>query len=85
LKHSIALVTGDPSGLGHPAARLLAQAALADLVERGRPIDFLLLNLNAGLVPTKARVIAAAAVEEAQALQKGHYQLNVGLLHSPKN
>src|SRR5580698_8077096 len=31
------------------------QSALAELVKRGRPIDFLLLN--AGLVPTRKRVI----------------------------
>ena len=120
MKHSIALVTGATSGLGHAAARLLAkegwheiivtgrslagaqqaaaqlaaenktviftpleldlnaptsvQAALAELVKRGRPIDFLLLN--AGLVPTKKRVITAAGVEASQApLIFGHHQL----------
>ena len=41
------------------------QAALASLVKRERPIDFLLLN--AGLVPTKKRVITAAGVEASQA------------------
>src|ERR1700759_1574116 len=97
MKHSIALVTGATSGLGHAAARLLAaegyrevivtgrseariqetaaqleaetetqvftpleldlntpasvQSALAALVKRDRPIDFLLLN--AGMVPGK--------------------------------
>ena len=110
MQHSIALVTGATSGLGHAAARLLAgegwheiivtgrslaaaqqaaaqlaaetkkkiftpleldldapasvQAALASLVERERPIDFLLLN--AGLVPTKKRVITAAGVEASR-------------------
>ena len=95
MEHSIALVTGATSGLGHAAARLLAgegyrevivtgrslariqetaaqlaaetkrqiftpleldlddpvnvHSAVAALVKRGRPIDFLLLN--AGLVP----------------------------------
>jgi NADP-dependent 3-hydroxy acid dehydrogenase YdfG len=104
MEHSIALVTGATSGLGHAAARLLAgegwheiivtgrslaatqqaaaqlaaenetviftplvldldkpssvQSALAELVKRGRPIDFLLLN--AGLVPTKKRAISIA-------------------------
>ena len=104
MEHSIALVTGATSGLGHAAARLLAkegwheiivtgrslagahqaaaqleaetkthvftpleldlnaparvQSAVAALVKRGRPIDFLLLNV--GLVPAKKRVIAAA-------------------------
>ena len=99
MKHSIALVTGATSGLGHAAARLLAgegyreiivtgrsltgaqqaavqfaaenkraiftplaldldkpssvQSAVAELVKRGQPIDFLLLN--AGLVPFKKR------------------------------
>src|SRR5271156_1856163 len=35
------------------------QSALAELVKRERPIDFLLLN--AGLVPTKKRVITEAS------------------------
>ena len=54
------------------------QSALAELVKRGRPIDFLLLN--AGLVPGKKRVITAAGVEAAQAPLIGHHQLTVGLL-----
>ena len=33
--------------------------ALAELVKRGRPIDFLLLN--AGMVPGKKRVLTARA------------------------
>ena len=126
MEHSIALVTGATSGLGHAAARLLAdegyreviltgrslaqvqetaaqlaaetktqvftpleldldtpssvQSALAELVKRGRPIDFLLLN--AGMVPGKARVITAAGVEAAQAPLVGHHQLTVGLLRA---
>ena len=56
------------------------QSALAELVKRGRPIDFLLLN--AGLVPTKARVITAAGVEASQAPLIGHHQLTVGLLRA---
>src|SRR5271165_3195827 len=36
------------------------QAALAELVKRGRPIDFLLLN--AGLVGGKKRVLTAAGI-----------------------
>lgn len=56
------------------------QAALASLVKRGRPIDFLLLN--AGLVPTKKRVITAAGVEASQAPLIGHHQLTVGLLRA---
>jgi len=126
MEHSIALVTGTTSGLGHAAARLLAargyhelivtgrslsriqetaarlaaetkkrvftpleldldapssvQAALAELVKRGQPIDFLLLN--AGMVPGKKRVITAAGVEAAQAPLIGHHQLTVGLLRA---
>ncbi|RKT13323.1 NADPH-protochlorophyllide oxidoreductase [Paraburkholderia sp. RAU2J] len=126
MEHSIALVTGTTSGLGHAAARLLAgagwreiiitgrslaptqetaaqlaaetkrqvftpleldlntpasvQSALAELVKRGRPIDFLLLN--AGMVPGKARVITAAGVEASQAPLIGHHQLTVGLLRA---
>jgi NAD(P)-dependent dehydrogenase (short-subunit alcohol dehydrogenase family) len=56
------------------------QATLAELVRRGRPIDFLLLN--AGLVPTKLRVITAAGVEASQAPLIGHHQLTVGLLRA---
>jgi NADP-dependent 3-hydroxy acid dehydrogenase YdfG len=56
------------------------QSALAELVKRGRPVDFLLLN--AGLVPTKKRVITAAGVEASQAPLIGHHQLTVGLLRA---
>src|SRR5271155_4740 len=127
MEHSIALVTGTTSGLGHAATRLLAgegwheiivtgrtlagaqqaaaqlaaetkaqavftpleldldkppsvQSALAELVKRGRPIDFLLLN--AGMVPGKARVITAAGIEASQAPLIGHHQLTVGLLRA---
>src|ERR1700736_62631 len=126
MEHSIALVTGATSGLGHAAARLLAkegwheiivtgrslagaqqaaaqlpaennkviftplaldldsptsvQSALAELVKRGQPIDFLLLN--AGMVPGKKRVITAAGVEASQAPPIRHHQLAVGLLRA---
>ena len=126
MKHSIALVTGATSGLGHAAARLLAakgyrevivtgrslarakeaasqlaaetkkqvfapleldldspssvQSALAELVKRGRPIDFLLLN--AGMVPFKKRAVTATGVESSQAPLIGHHQLTVGLLNA---
>lgn len=126
MEHSIALVTGATSGLGHAAARALAeegwaemiitgrgaaqiretaaqlatetkrkvftpleldldkplsvQSALAELVKRGQPIDFLLLN--AGMVPGKARVLTAAGVEASQAPLIGHHQLTVGLLRA---
>jgi NAD(P)-dependent dehydrogenase (short-subunit alcohol dehydrogenase family) len=126
MEHSIALVTGTTSGLGHAAARMLAgegwheiivtgrslaraqqtaaqlaaetktvvftplgldldtpssvQSALAELVKRGRPIDFLLLN--AGMVPGKKRVITAAGVEASQAPLIGHHLLTVGLLRA---
>jgi NAD(P)-dependent dehydrogenase (short-subunit alcohol dehydrogenase family) len=56
------------------------QSALAELIEQGRSIDFLLLN--AGMVPGKARVITAAGVEAAQAPLIGHHQLTVGLLRA---
>src|SRR5579883_3128165 len=56
------------------------QSALATLVKRGRPIDFLLLN--AGMVPGKSRVITEAGVEASQAPLIGHHQLTVGLLHA---
>ena len=56
------------------------QSALAELVKRGRPIDFLLLN--AGMVPGKERVLTAAGVEASQAPLIGHHQLTVGLLRA---
>jgi NAD(P)-dependent dehydrogenase (short-subunit alcohol dehydrogenase family) len=126
MEHSIALVTGTTSGLGHAAARMLAaegyrevivtgrswarvqetsaelaaetktqvftpleldldspssvQSALAELVKRGRPVDFLLLN--AGMVGGKKRVLTEAGVEAAQAPLIGHHQLTVGLLRA---
>ncbi|AWM03561.1 SDR family NAD(P)-dependent oxidoreductase [Bradyrhizobium amphicarpaeae] len=59
---------------------LSVQSALAALVKRGRPIDFLLLN--AGMVPGKARVITAEGIEASQAPLIGHHQLTVGLLRA---
>ena len=56
------------------------EAALAELVRRGKPIDFLLLN--AGMVPGKKRVITAAGIEASQAPLIGHHQLTVGLLRA---
>ena len=56
------------------------QSALAELVKRGRPIDFLLLN--AGLVGGKKRVLTAAGIEASQAPLIGHHQLTVGLLRA---
>jgi NAD(P)-dependent dehydrogenase (short-subunit alcohol dehydrogenase family) len=55
-------------------------SAVAALVKQGRPVDFLLLN--AGLVPTKKRVLTAAGVEASQAALIGHHQLTVGLLRA---
>ncbi len=56
------------------------QSVLAELVKRGQPIDFLLLN--AGMVPGKKRVLTAAGVEASQAPLIGHHQLAVGLLRA---
>ena len=57
-----------------------AQSAVSELVKRGRPVDFLLLN--AGLVPFKQREITAAGVEASQAPLIGHHELTVGLLNA---
>ena len=54
------------------------KAALAALVKRGQPIDFLLLN--AGMVPGTKRVLTAAGVEASQAPLISHHQLTIGLL-----
>jgi NAD(P)-dependent dehydrogenase (short-subunit alcohol dehydrogenase family) len=56
------------------------QSALAELVKRGQPIDFLLLN--AGMVPGKKRVVTAAGIEASQTPLIGHHQLTVGLLRA---
>jgi NAD(P)-dependent dehydrogenase (short-subunit alcohol dehydrogenase family) len=56
------------------------QSALAELIKRGHPVNFLLLN--AGLVPGKKRVLTAAGVEQTQAPLIGHHQLTVGLLRA---
>lgn len=56
------------------------QSALDELVKQGGTIDFLLLN--AGMVPTKERVITAMGVEASQAPLIGHHQLTVGLLRA---
>jgi len=56
------------------------QSAVAELVKRGRPIDFLLLN--AGLVPFKERAVTATGVASSQAPLIGHHQLTVGLLNA---
>ena len=56
------------------------ESALAEVIKRGQPIDFLLLN--AGLVPFKQRVLTAAGVEFSQAPLIGHHQLTVGLLNA---
>ena len=56
------------------------QSALDELVKRGQPIDFLLLN--AGLVPYKKRALTAEGIEISQAPLIGHHQLTVGLLRA---
>jgi NAD(P)-dependent dehydrogenase (short-subunit alcohol dehydrogenase family) len=56
------------------------QSAVAEIVKRGQPIDFLLLN--AGLVPFKKRALTATGVESSQAPLIGHHQLTVGLLNA---
>src|ERR1700759_2167352 len=56
------------------------QSALAELVKRGQPIDFLLLN--AGMVPGKKRVLTAAGIEASHAPLIGHHQLTIGLLRA---
>ncbi|MGH7490714.1 MAG: SDR family NAD(P)-dependent oxidoreductase, partial [Terriglobales bacterium] len=52
------------------------QSVLAELVKRGRPVDFLLLN--AGIMGRKERVLTAADIEVSQAPLIGHHQLTVG-------
>ena len=56
------------------------QSVLAELVKRGRPVDFLLLN--AGIMGRKELVLTAAGIEVSQAPLIGHHQLTVGLLRA---
>ena len=56
------------------------QSVLAELVKRGRPVDFLLLN--AGIMGTKERKLTVAGIEVSQAPLIGHHQLTVGLLRA---
>src|ERR1017187_6120009 len=56
------------------------QSALAELVKRGRPVDFLLLN--AGVIPGKKSVLTTAGIGAARAPLIGHHQLTVGLLRA---
>ena len=56
------------------------QSVLAELVKRGRSIDFLLLN--AGILAGKKRVLTAAGIEVTQAPLIGHHRLTVGLLRA---
>ena len=59
------------------------QSALAELVKRGRRVDFLLPN--ARMVPGEKRALTAAGIEASQTPLNGHHQLTVGLLHSASN
>jgi len=59
---------------------LSVQSALAELVKRSLPIDFLLLN--AGMVGGKKRVLTAEGIEAAQAPLIGHHRLTIGLLRA---
>jgi NAD(P)-dependent dehydrogenase (short-subunit alcohol dehydrogenase family) len=56
------------------------QSALAELVKRDRPVDFLLLN--AGMVGGKKRVLTPEGIEAAQAPLIGHHRLTIGLLRA---
>src|ERR1700751_2262355 len=47
------------------------QSAVAEIVKRGQPIDFLLLN--AGLIHFKKRALTAAGIEASQAPLIGHH------------
>ena len=56
------------------------QSVLAELVKRGRPIDFLVLN--AGIMGRKELKLTAAGIEMSEAPLIGHHQLTVGLLRA---
>ena len=56
------------------------QSVLAELVKRGRPVDFLLLN--AGIMGRKELKLTAAGIEMSEAPLIGHHQLTVGLLRA---
>jgi NAD(P)-dependent dehydrogenase (short-subunit alcohol dehydrogenase family) len=75
-EHKTVMFTPLALDLDEPSS---VQSAVAELVKRGQPIDFLLLN--AGLVPFKKRAVTATGVESSQAPLIGHHQLTVGLLN----
>jgi NAD(P)-dependent dehydrogenase (short-subunit alcohol dehydrogenase family) len=56
------------------------QSVLAELIKRGQPIDFLLLN--AGIMGRKELKLTAAGIEVSEAPLIGHHQLTVGLLRA---
>jgi NAD(P)-dependent dehydrogenase (short-subunit alcohol dehydrogenase family) len=56
------------------------QSVLAELVKRGRSVDFLLLN--AGIMGRKELKLTAAGIEMSAAPLIGHHQLTVGLLRA---
>jgi NAD(P)-dependent dehydrogenase (short-subunit alcohol dehydrogenase family) len=56
------------------------QSALAEIVKRGRLVNFLLLN--AGWIGGRKRMLTATGVETTQAPLIGHHQLTAGLLHA---
>lgn len=68
-------VTGIAVDLNSSAS---VKKAVAELVKRGVPIDFLLLN--AGMMPGKERVVTSENIEASQAPLIGHHQLTMGLL-----
>ncbi len=76
-EHKPAIFTPLALDLDKPSS---VQSAVAEIVKRGQPIDFLLLN--AGLVPFKKRAVTATRVESSQAPLIGHHQLTVGLLNA---
>jgi NAD(P)-dependent dehydrogenase (short-subunit alcohol dehydrogenase family) len=76
-KHKTVTFTPLALDLDKPSS---VQSAVAELVKRGQPIDFLLLN--AGLVPFKWRAVTATGVESSQAPLIVHHELTVRLLNA---
>src|ERR1700761_8060507 len=76
-EHKTVIFTPLELNLDKPSS---VKSALAELVKRGQPIDFLLLN--AGLVPFKKRALTAEGIESPQAPLIGHHRLTVGFLNA---
>ncbi|SEG71833.1 short chain dehydrogenase [Bryocella elongata] len=91
MKHSIALVTGATSGLGHVAAHLIVGEGYREVIVTERSVTRMLEMAAQPEAETKTRVFTpmerdlnAPHIVQSP-LVNGHHQLTVELLHSANN